>query len=347
MEENKKELKVIDVNDIAKKLWSRKKLFAKTLPTAFVVACIFILGFPRYYTTDIKLVPEMEGTSKNSKLSSLASSFGFNIDNLQTNDAITPLLYPDLMDDNGFVTGLFRVSVRTKDGTVKTNYHDYLHDYTKNSWWYQPIEWLKKMFTKEEDSMSNADYDPYNISKSESELAKKVRKNVQIEFDKKTAIISVKVTAQDPLVCKIMADSVKERLQLFITDYRTRKARIDYEYYKGLTNNAKKEYEKALYRYGSTADANTKAALKTVRLKLEDMENDLQLKYNTYTTLNTQMQAAKAKVQERTPAFTTIKGAEVPVKPAGPKRTIFVLAVLILTALGTSLYIVVRNYPLS
>ena len=104
MEENKKELKVIDIIDITKKLWAKKKLFVKTLPIAFVISYIFILGFPRYYNTNIKLAPELGGTSMTSTLGSLASSFGFDLDNLQSNDAITPLLYPDLMEDNGFVT---------------------------------------------------------------------------------------------------------------------------------------------------------------------------------------------------------------------------------------------------
>jgi len=106
---------------------------------------------------------------------------------------------------------------------------------------------------------------------------------------------------------------------------------------------AKQDYEKARQRYGSMADANTNVALKSLELKLEDMENDLQLKYNAYTTVNTQMQASKAKVQERTPAFTVIKGASVPIKPAGPKRMIFVAFILLLTFAGTSIYILHRQ----
>ena len=102
---------------------------------------------------------------------------------------------------------------------------------------------------------------------------------------------------------------------------------------------AKQEYEKARQRYGSMADANSKVALKSLELKLEDMENDLQLRYNAYTTVCTQMQASKAKVQECTPAFTVIKGASVPLKPSGPKRMIFVAFILLLTFAGTSLYI--------
>ena len=64
----------------------------------------------------------------------------------------------------------------------------------------------------------------------------------------------------------------------------------------------------------------------------------MQLKYNTYTTLMTQYQAAKAKVQERTPAFTLVQGAAVPIKPAGPKRMIFVIGMCVLAVFGTSLY---------
>ena len=88
------------------------------------------------------------------------------------------------------------------------------------------------------------------------------------------------------------------------------------------------------------ADANTNVKLRSVELKMEDVENDMQLKFNTYTNLNNQLQAAKAKVQERTPAFTILKGAAVPIKPAGPKRMIFVAVMTLLTFLGTIVWII-------
>ena len=65
----------------------------------------------------------------------------------------------------------------------------------------------------------------------------------------------------------------------------------------------------------------------------------MQLKYNTYSTLNTQLQAAKAKIQEKTPAFTLIQGAAVPIKASEPKRMLFVLGMTILTFILISLYI--------
>ena len=340
--EEKKELKVIDIIDITKKLWAKKKIYAKLLPIAFVVSYIFILGFPRYYTTDIKLAPELGGTSTTSTLSSLASSFGFDLENLQSNDAITPLLYPDLMEDNGFVTRLFNVQVKSKDGSIKTTYHDYLEKYQKPVIWNVPFNWLKNLFKKEQKGESGI-FDPYNLSKKEDDIAGSIRDKIKINFDKKTAVISISIKDQDALICKTIGDSVKTRLQDFITEYRTRKARIDYEYYLKLTMEAKLDYEKVRQRYGSMADANTEVTLKSLELKLEDMENDLQLRFNAYTTLNTQMQAAKAKVQECTPAFTVIKGASVPIKPSEPKRMIFVAFIVLLTFVGTSFYILRRQ----
>lgn len=342
MEENKKDLKVIDIIDIIKKLWANKKLFAKTLPIAFVLSYIYIIGFPRYYTTDVKLAPELDGTSMNSTLGSLASSFGFDIDNLQSNDAITPLLYPGLMEDNGFVTSLFNVQVKSKDGSINTTYHDYLEKYQKSTIWSVPFNWIKNLFKKKQEGGAGI-MDPYDLSTSEDAIAGSIRDKIKINFDKKTGVITITIKDQDALICRTIGDSVKTRLQDFITDYRTSKARTDYEYYLKLTMEAKQEYEEAFQRYGQKADANSKVALKSVELKLEDMENELQLKYNTYTTLNTQMQASKAKVQERTPAFTLIKGASVPIKPSEPKRMVFVAFILLLTFAGTSLYILHRQ----
>lgn len=345
MEGNNKDLKVIDINDIIKKLWDGKLLYFKVLPIVFVIACIFILGFPRYYSTNIKLAPELGGNSMTSTLGSLASSFGFDIDDLQTNDAITPLLYPDLMEDNGFIAGLFRIKVRSKDGTIETEYFDYLKKYNKTVLWVRPINLVKNYIKKlkNKDSLQSGDFDPYQLSRAEEDIAIIVRDNINIDFDKKTGVINIELKDQDPLICRIIGDSVKERLQDFITEYRTSKARNDYEYYSQLTEMARKEYDEALREYSILADANSRVALKSVQMKFEAMENDLDIKLSAYTTVNAQMVAAKARIQERTPAFTVIKGASVPVRPSSPKRIIFVALMLILAFAITSLYILNRK----
>ena len=342
MEENKiKNSEVIDLRIVFIKIWDNHRLFYKVLPIVFVLSCIYIFSLPRYYTSDIKLAPEMEGSGAGSSLGNIASSFGIDLSEIQTSDAITPLLYPDLMEDNGFVASLMRIQVKSQDGEINTSYHDYLKLHQKIAWWKYPINWLKSLLPKKKDKGGTPDgtFDPYNLPKSEDDVLNAARGKINIAIDKKTGIISISVESQDPLICKTLVDSVKEKLQVFITDYRTNKARTDYEYYKKLTEDAKQNYEKVRRYYASLADASTNVKLRSVTLKMEDVENDMQLKFNTYTTINTQLQAAKAKVQEKTPAFTVLKGAAVPVKPAGPKRIIFVIAMLFVAVIGTIIYL--------
>lgn len=341
--EGKKETEKIDLLAIFKEIMTGKKLFYKVLPITFIASIIIILGYPRYYSTDIKLAPELNNSSSNmGTLSSIASSFGFDLNDMQTSDAITPLLYPNLMEDNKFICGLFDIKVKSIDGKINTTYHDYLQKQQKPVFWLIPIGWIKKLFANN-DAKSEGVINPYFLNRTEHSIADNIRNNVSIKIDKKTAIITISAEAQDPMICKTIADSIRDRLQEFIIDYRTSKARNDYEYYKQLAENAKHDYERSRKIYASFSDASTNIALKSIELKMEDMENDLQLKYNTYTTLNTQLQSAKAKVQERTPAFTVIKGAEVPVKPSGPKRMIFVISCVLISFAVTSIYILSKG----
>ncbi len=345
MSENK-ELEVIDLRLMFQKIWQRKMLFVKVLPIVFILSCLYIICIPRTYTSDTKMAPEMENSMSGGTLGSIASSFGIDLGDMQTTDAITPLLYPNLMDDNKFVTDLFNIQVESQDGEIKTTYYEYLKKYQKHPWWTKAMAPLKKLFSSKDEpgNKGGKQFNPYQLSKIDDGIAEVIRKNITLYIDKKTGVISINTKAQDALICKTLADSVRTRLQSFITEYRTSKARNDLEYYKKLMEDAKASYEKARRLYGSYADANSEVILESYRAKQNDLENDMQLKYNNYTAMVTQYQAAKAKVQERTPAFTMIKGSSVPIKPSGPKRMIFVLIMLILSFFGTAGYILLKEY---
>ena len=343
MEKTKKQLAdVIDLKALLKKVLARKRLFFIVWIITFVVACIYIVAIPRYYTSDVRLAPEMSSSMSGGTLGSIASAFGFDLGDMQTTDAITPLLYPDLMEDDGFVASLFDIQVVSQDGEINTTYYDYLKNHQKKSIWSYPLIWIKSLFPSDDQPRSqngsDSEFNPYHMSKADCMIAEIIRSNIQFSVDKKTGVISIDTKAQDPLICKTLADSVSVRLQQFITQYRTNKARFDYEYYKDLSEKAKEEYENVQHQYARMADANINVSLRSMELKLEEMENEM-LKYTTYTTINTQLEAAKAKVQERTPAFTLLKGASVPIKAAGPKRMIFVIGMLLFVTIITTVYV--------
>ena len=341
----KKEKDIISLRDILLELKNKKKKFIKPLAIVFVLAVVYIYSQPRYYTTDVKLAPETDQAMAGGSLSSLASSFGIDMGNFQTSDAITPAVYPNLIEDNGFIAKLFDVHVKTSNGKVSTTYYDYMKKHQKQPWWGGFTGWLFGLLGSNDDGGGGegGQFDPYMLSKADDNLVKTIQSKLNISFDMRNALITIMVTDQDPLVCKTMADSITVILQDMITDYRTNKARIDLAYYTALTDSAYMEYEQALKAYSRYADANMNVILQSHRSKMNDLENDVQLKYTTYTTLSAQLQQAKGKVQERTPAFTLIKGAALPVKPSGPKRMFFIFGMLFLTFVITS-FVLLKNY---
>lgn len=337
----------IDIRDVWNGMKKYKKYYFIFVPITILLSSLLILCVPRTYTSSEALAPELDNGNGPSggTLGALASSMGFDLGNMTSSDAINPTLYPSLMDDNGFVASLFNIKVKTLDGTLSTTYYDYLKKHQKRTWWSSATIIIKKAIIPKKSNPGHGGgkgFDPYNLSEVDDALVNSIRDKITIDIDKKTDVIDITAKAQDPLVCKILCDSITLRLQNYITDYRTRKARNDYEYYKSLSDKAKTEYERSRQRYANSADANTDLVLTSYQSKVEDLENDMQLKYNTYSAMQTQVQAARAKVLERTPAFTILKGSAVPIKASGPKRMIFVLAMTFLSFVIITMYVIKR-----
>ena len=335
---------VIDLRVQFVKLWKRKTLFIKVWVVTFALACIYILPQPRTYTVDLALAPEMGGASATGTLSSIASSFGFNLGNAEISDAFYPELYPDLLSTNKFIVDLLYTRVQTADAAVDTTYLNYILRHHRKNPYIKPYSWcraqINKLFEEDAPPISHTKrMNPHRLTRREDAIVNKVRKSIQCDVDIKTNVITIVVKDQDPLVCAIIADSVRVKLQDFITAYRTNKSRIDEQYYKSLADSARIEYETISRQYSQFCDAHKNIVLQSYLSERDRLENELQTSMSTYNAMQAQYLAAKAKVQEQTPAFTILRAPSVPVKPNGPKRMIFVAAMLFLSTIGTCIYI--------
>ena len=342
--EDKKEKDTIDLGLIAKTLYEKRKKFFIMWPIVAALSILWIIPQPRYYNCSVSLAPEANGEDLGGGLASMASSFGINLGG-NGSDAIYPLLYPDLLGSNKFIVSLFDIKVKTDDGTVNTDYYTYLTKHQKKNWLTQPFKKAKKaivkLFKSEENTArdNGKKIDAFRLSERDYKLVEMVKTNITCDVDKKTDVVTITVQDQDRLVSAILADSVKQRLQDFIIEYRTSKARLDLNHYEGLAAEAKKEYDASIAKYSDYCDTNQDIILQTSISERDKLEADMQLKYNTYTALCTQVEASKAKMQERTPAFTTLKTATVPIKPAGPKRMIFVVGMLFFSTFVMALWL--------
>lgn len=340
----------IDFGGIWNALKKHKRLYLIFLPVSFIVGCIYALSLHNYYSCTVKLAPELSSRARTSVLGGLASQLGVNmVSNTPGADALYPTLYPDLMNSVDFKVSLFPILIHKRDSTRMMTYYDYLKNEQKSTWWSEAIsgtlKWIFGLF-RDDVPVQEDKINPFQLTKVQSSIVKMLDQKVVCDVDKKTMVITINVVDQDPLIAATMADSVQQRLQSFITNYRTSKARVDLEYNQKLFKEAKARYEKSRREFASFADANQEVILERVRSRQADLENEMQLQYNIYTQVAAQLQAAEAKVQEDTPAFTTLQSATVPVRKTGPKRAKGVLSFVFVVFLGISLWILYKENQL-
>ena len=87
----------------------------------------------------------------------------------------------------------------------------------------------------------------------------------------------------------------------------------------------KKEYYDAQKRYADYSDANRNVVLQSVLNERERLQNEKTLALQLYTTVSTQLQMARAKVQEAKPVFAVVEPATIPRNASSTSRSMMVI----------------------
>ncbi|MBR6962387.1 MAG: chain-length determining protein [Prevotella sp.] len=345
----KNKTREIDVIASLQIILKEKMLLVQYLAIFAFIGVIVALNTPKKYTTTIVLAPEMTsgGMGMSETLKDMASSFGLNFGGGATSvDAIYPEIYPELFASTDFIMTFFDIPVWTKEDSVKKTFYQHIRDDKKVPFWAYPKVWICSLLPpKKESSLPSGVEGPFGLTREQNNICESIKNSLSCLIDKKTSVITISTTDEDPIVCTIVADTLLKRLKDYIISYRTQKARNDLKYALNLYNEAKQEYQKAQARYASFADSNESPVLKSVISKENELENEMQLKYNIYSQMVTQVQGAKAKVQERTPAFTVIQKASVPLRPSSTPRLYIVILFMFLGGLADALWVLFgRDY---
>ena len=351
-EQNKTNTSLEEINllELVGKVLSRWKFVLIVTICFMALGVVVALSSSKEYTAQVVVSPETSTSGMGGGLASLASLAG--VDMGGSDDAIYPLLYPDIIQATPFLCSLLDVNVKTVDGCVDTTYLHYMKVLRKKTWIDKvknfPGTMLAKMttlFEKKEIVASNSSvFDPYRLSKKQVMLVEALKSSINVLVDKKTEVITLSFTDRDPLVAAMMVDTIKARLQERITEYRTKKAILDCEYMEKLYLESKAEYEKAQELYAEYVDRNRNVTQERFLVEKERLAADRDFKNSLYMQWAQQLQLAKAKVQEKTPAFTTLKPAAVPALSSSMSR-FMVLALF--TFFGCALavvYVLLKDY---
>lgn len=338
------EEKEIDLLELTMKLWQQRNKLIKWCAVGVVLGLVVAFSIPREYDTSVKLAPEIQAGQKLSGgLGTLASMAGINTTAQAGLDAVNPQLYPDVVSSVPFLVSLFDVPVVDEEGQ-KFTVRQYLEDETKSPWWSVVIAFPFKVLgalisSDDEEGLKSNKTDPFHLTKDEDKVVEALRNRIVSSVDTKTFVITISTSMQDPLVSAILADTVTARLQEYITDYRTNKARVDMEYVEKLNNEAKENYYKAQQTYADYLDRNQGIVLHSVQTTRERLENEATLAFNLYNQTSQQLQSAKAKVQESTPVYAVVNPATVPIKPSSPRKLMILMGFTFLAFVACAAWI--------
>ncbi len=346
MSERMEQEEEIDLLEQARKLWDARKRLLKWCGIGALVGIVVAFSIPKEYSVTVKLAPEMSnGKQSLGGLGDLAAMAGFNVGGGASSDAVSPTLYPDIVESVPFATELFDVQVADKKGKLQTTVYEYLTENVRRPWWnavlsapFRFIGWTVSLFKDDEDA-SSREVDPFRLTPKESEVVKSLNERVTCMVDKKSSVISLTVTMQDPLIAATLTDTVMNNLQNYITEYRTNKARHDLDFTQKLYDEAQAAYYAAQSKYARYMDANQNVVLRSVRTEQERLQNEMTLNYNLYNQMAQQLQLAKAKVQESTPAYVVLQPATVPLRAAKPSKMTILIGFVFLFGAAASAWI--------
>ena len=313
-EENYYEEYEIDLKALFSTLWKGKKTIVIGTFVTLAFGLVLAFSLPKQYRVTTVVAPELRmNKSSLGSLGALTSMAGLSASMLNATEAMYPDLYPKIIGSTPFLTDLFTmpVTVKTKEGPVETDLKDYILNYQKSPWWGPVIgfpmtaaHWCMDMFRKKPEPLSSGSGvstvsdGPCRLSEEDHIATKAISHAIEMEVDKKTALMTIVVVTQDPDVSAELMDCVLAKLQDYVTDYRTEKARHDLEYMQTLKDEARTDYVAAQQRYARYVDANQNIILFRVKAEQERLQSEMNLAYQIYMQTSQQEQLAKAKVQE-------------------------------------------------
>lgn len=338
----------IDLMELVRKLLKEWKRIFKWGAIAAVVGVFIAFCIPKVYVVNATLAPEVVSRAS-AGVSAIAAMSGINLGAQSTGDAVYPELYPEIVTSSPFITDLFSVEVdfKHKKEKMSADYYTYLKEYCRSPWWvavvnapFKALGWFLGLFREEVEQVEGyASLDPSALTKEQTKIAKIIAKSINLSVDKKTTVISLSVSAQDPYVAAKICQEVIDRLQAYVTSYRTEKSRKDLVYYQQLYDEAKAEYHKAQQAYASYVDANQGVVLQRVLTEGERLRQESQQSFSVYNTCTQQLQMAKAKVQQETPVCAVIKPPVRPLKQDHPSKMKMMIVFAFLGALGAAAWI--------
>ena len=340
-----KEVFEIDMMVYIHRLLRKKRFLLKSVLIGCIVGVIVSFSLPKKYTASAILAPETN-QSGNNQVAGMAAMLGIGgMSGQISRDAISINRAEDIVSTTPFILELMNVKIKTLDEKIDTTIVAYL-GMQSTPWWVtlfsipnKIIDGVKSIINDNKTELKEDKINPFHLNAVQAAEVAALGGAIKAETDKKTGMIVVSSTFQDPLVAALVTDSVMSLLQEYLVRYRTNKAQQDCDYLEIVYEESKQKYYQTQTSYANYSDANQHIIRKTASSESERLLNEMNLAFQVYSQVATQLQMARAKVQEVKPVFVVLEPASVPLLPSSPNKKLIIIAFAFLSLLLSSIWI--------
>lgn len=338
----------LELKELFDKIKRNRRTLIKSAIIAFLVGVFFVVFTPKLYKTQVSLLAESSSNSPaNGLMGQLGGVAGLDMGSLLGLDmggsgsALTPDLYPEVVKSTSFLIDILKEEVYLPEEDLTITVSNYLQEYTKPSisGWLGYVLSLLSSNDGENSIPTKEEGKPLNLSQGNIDLIESLANMIEINILKsgggltggESKIIKVSVEQQDPYVSALLTEKVIASLKQYIIDYHTSKEKNDLVFIEARYIEAKSRYYKTQKALADYDDSNVNVILASARSYRDRLVTDNNLASNLYLGLAQKLEQAQILVQDKTPVFTVIEPAKIPLRKSKPKT---VFTIMSLTLIG-------------
>lgn len=338
--ENNVQNQVEQIINLIKRFW-KKRVYVVIVTGAFMLFGLFLaFTIKEQYEAKIVFVPQVSNSSMNS-LSSLTSLVGINLNSMEGNEGISPLVYYQILENVDFQKELMYTKIKFKDWEEPVSLIDYFTnpeydhstvlDYIVQYTIGLPWIILDALKNKEDDLSGGKTGRPIRkYSKEEYDCSEIFKEILYLNLDEKEGYFELSARMPEAYASAQLAEITFELLEKYVITLKLEKAQTTLDYVNARFDEAEAKFLSTQLAYAQFSDANRSLSSAVARIEDERLRKEYSMASTIYSELAKQKTQMELKVKEDTPVLTVVKPVVIPHKRVKPHRsTLMVLFTLL------------------
>jgi uncharacterized protein involved in exopolysaccharide biosynthesis len=298
---------------------------------------------PREYESLGKILPELQskGGGGLGRFASLAGLAGINLENLGSTEAVRPDLYPNVLQSTPFMLYIMNQQVYDKDTKQQVTLAEFMkrngkrNETTLGRLRKYLLSFLNTSSAPAASGSGGSTTGPQLLALSleQEEMMKDLLKRIECLMDKKTGIITIRVTMRDPIVSASIAQKSIDYVTKYVISYRVEKIQKDVDFYEKSMILAREKKNKAELAFARFNDQNRSPFFQTPQILQKKLQDEYIVSKSFYDQLVTQLEQTRMRLRDETPVIKVLEPPRVPVRKSKPSRLVILLSYMLIGGL--------------